>query len=331
MTGELMVIRPIAWSIGFSLFRTEIVLGTLRSKQMIFTLYGDYVRHVGGSIWVGSLIRLLARFRMSEQSVRSTILRMTRGNWLQVERVNSKSFYSLTPQGKRLLNEGAARIFQIDSTRAAWDGKWHLVAYSIPEGQRDKRERLRRELGYLGFGPLTNALWASPHDLRCEVERLADTLGLKEHLEIFTAVRDGFSDQNALVARCWDLPSINAQYAAFVQKFQLQYDTCRANFAALEPSDCFVRRFTLIHEYRRFPFVDPELPPELLPSDWHGYQAAKLFQDYHTLLADKANAFFQSVFVGPPSASVKVDLIAPAMREGRYVGGAKNEVHRDRV
>ncbi len=114
----------------------EMALGTLRSKQMIFTLYGDYVRHVGGSIWVGSLIRLLARFHMSDQSVRSTILRMTRGGWLQVERVNSKSFYSLTPEGKRLLNEGAARIFHIDSARAQWDGKWHLVAYSIPEMQR---------------------------------------------------------------------------------------------------------------------------------------------------------------------------------------------------
>lgn len=287
---------------AFCFQETEIVVGTLRSKQMIFTLYGDYVRHVGGSIWVGSLVRLLARFRMSDQSVRSAILRMTRGSWLQVERVNGKSFYSLTPAGKRLLDEGAARIFQIDSLHAPWDGKWRLVAYSIPESHREKRERLRRELGYLGFGPLTSALWISPHDLRAQVEHLADQLDLNGHLEFYTATHDGFSDQHALVARAWDLPRINAQYAAFIEKYQPLFDECRANWTTIAPSECFVRRFMLIHEYRRFPFVDPELPPELLPTDWHGLSAAKLFQDYHTLLAEPANAFFQSVFVGPPNA-----------------------------
>ena len=274
-------------------------MGTLRSKQMIFTLYGDYVRHVGGSIWVGSLVRLLARFGMSDQSVRSTILRMTRRGWLQPERVNTKSFYSLTPKGACLLDQGAARIFHVDSVRAPWDGKWRLVAYSVPESQREKRERLRRELGYLGFGPLTSALWISPHDLRAQVKRLADLLDLNGHLEFYTATHDGFSDEHTLVARIWDLPRINSQYAAFIDKYQSEYADCRARFSTLDPGECFVRRFMIIHEYRRFPFSDPNLPPELLPNDWHGHAAAKLFQDYHTLLADQANAFFQSVFVGP--------------------------------
>lgn len=297
MSG-LTATHSAARSDGFLVF-VEVFLSTLRSKQMIFTLYGDYIRHVGGSIWVGSLIKLLARFQMSEQSVRSTILRMSRGGWLQVERVNNKSYYSLTAEGWRLLDEGAARIFHFQSPRDKWDGKWRLVAYSIPETQRDKRERLRRELGYLGFGPLTSALWISPHDLRAEVERLAESLGLKECLEFYTASHDGFSNRAALVARCWDLPSLNAQYAGFITKYQPLYEECRANRAHIESSECFVRRFMLIHEYRRFPFIDPALPRELLPNDWHGERAAQLFHDYHELLADKANAFFQSVFVGP--------------------------------
>lgn len=291
--------RSAAWSDGFN-FPGGVALGVLRSKQLVFTLYGDYVRRVGGSIWVNSLIRLLVHFQMSEQSVRSTLLRMTRGDWLQAERVNGKSFYSLTLAGKRLLDEGAARIFNPPQP-AQWDGKWRLVAYSIPETQRVKRERLRHELGYLGFGTFTNTLWISPHDLRCQVELLMEQLELKGNLEFYTASHDGFTDLAELVARCWNLPSINAQYAAFIEKYQPQYDECCANLATIEPSECFVRRFMLIHEYRRFPFVDPELPTELLPSDWHGQQAAKLFQGYHERLADKANAFFESVFVGPPS------------------------------
>ncbi len=286
---------------------------------MIFTLYGDYIRHVGGSIWVGSLIQLLARFGMSEQSVRSTILRMSRGGWLQVERVNGKSFYSLTTQGWQLLDEGAARIFHFNSPRGEWDGKWRLVAYSIPEVEREKREQLRRELGYLGFGPLTSALWVSPHDLRREVEHLADTLGVANRVEFFTGAHGGFSDQSALVARCWDLPAINAEYTAFMEKYQPVFEDCQGRGLTIDPSECFVRRFLLIHEYRRFPFIDPELPAELLPDDWHGREAATLFQEYYALLADKANIFFQAVFAGPPSYNGcnpdETCTVAPAARE----------------
>lgn len=286
---------------------------------MIFTLYGDYIRHVGGSIWVGSLIQLLGRFGMSEQSVRSTILRMSRGGWLQVERLNGKSYYSLTPQGWKLLDEGAARIFQFRSRQESWDHQWRLVAYSIPEVDREKRERLRRELGYLGFGPLTSALWVSPHDRQAEVERVTVQLDLCGHLEFFTANHNGFSDRRTLVRHCWDLAQINAEYAAFVEKYQPLFEDCRGRGLTIEPSECFVRRFLLIHEYRRFPFIDPELPQELLPEDWHGQEAADLFHNYHALLADKANAFFHAVFVGPPSTaqrpSIEIPTLAPAPRE----------------
>jgi phenylacetic acid degradation operon negative regulatory protein len=300
----------------------------------MFTLYGDYIRHVGGSIWVGSLIQLLAHLGMSEQSVRSTIVRMSRASWLRVDRINRKSYYSLTPNGERLLAEGAARIFHVHSSRDRWDGQWRLVAYSIPETQRDKREQLRRQLGYLGFGPLTSALWITPHDLRREVECLAVELDIKPYVEFYTATHDGFSNAASLVAKCWDLPAINAQYAAFIERHRPPYDECRRVPGDIAPSECFVRRFMLIHEYRRFPFVDPELPPELVPADWHGPEAAALFQTYHDLLADKANTFFQSQFVGPPKP---IDISLPALPKGPATiapatrGGAKNEVRRDRV
>ncbi len=285
-------------------------MATLRSKQAMFTLYGDYVRHVGGSIWVGSLIQLLAHLGMSEQSVRSTIVRMSRAGWLRVDRIDRKSYYSLTPNGERLLAEGAARIFHIHSARDGWDGRWRLVAYSIPETERDKREQLRRQLSYLGFGPLTSALWMTPHDLHREVECLVKELDIQPHVEFYTATHDGFSDAASLVAKCWDLLAINAQYATFIEKYRLPYDQCKSVPGDIAPSECFVRRFMLIHEYRRFPFVDPELPPELLPADWHGPEAAALFQGYHDLLAAKANAFFESQFVGPPRS---IEISSPAL------------------
>ena len=38
----------------------------------------------------------------------------------------------------------------------------------------------------------------------------------------------------------------------------------------------------LVHEWRKFPMRDPELPRELLPPDWVGVRAANVFADLHT-------------------------------------------------
>ena len=44
----------------------------------------------------------------------------------------------------------------------------------------------------------------------------------------------------------------------------------------------------------------PELPPELLPSDWPGTRATMLFDRLHETLAVGANRFFDAVFEGRP-------------------------------
>ena len=46
------------------------------TQSMVFTIYGDYVRHYGNKIWIGSLIRLLKEFGHNEQSVRVAVYRI---------------------------------------------------------------------------------------------------------------------------------------------------------------------------------------------------------------------------------------------------------------
>ena len=276
---------------------------------MIYTLYGDYIRHAGGSIWIGSLIRLLGHFGVSQQAVRSTVSRMTRRGMLRVDRIGTRSFYSLTPESTKVIEAAAARIFHSHSPRNTWDGQWRLVTYSIPENAREARDRLRHELGWMGFGMLTNALWISPHDCRPEVDQLATSLGLCDHIEMFTARHEGFASAESIVARCWNLPAINARYAAFIDKYKPMYEQHLRLLKLgddLQPSQYFVHRFNLIHEYRRFPFKDPELPSELLPKEWRGTEATNLFRQYHDLLADKANAFFYSVFEKPTDSNIAI-------------------------
>jgi len=271
------------------------------SQDLIFTLYGDYIRHRGGEAWTGSLIELLGPFGLSGQAVRSTLSRMSRKGWLEGKKSGRHSFYSMTPRYIELLEEGARRIFQprCDS----WDGQWRLLTYSIPESRRHLRRRLRERLLWLGFGALNHTTWISCRDSRADVEHVVDSLRVRSHVEFFVAQHQGFSSDEEIVARCWNLAQLNDYYATLIAHYERPFREHQARLAngeSLEPQECFVRRFMLIHEYRSSPYVDPNLPLELLPDDWLGGRAAQLFQQYHDLLVEEAEVFVDSVFAQAP-------------------------------
>jgi phenylacetic acid degradation operon negative regulatory protein len=274
----------------------------LDSQGMIFTLYGDYIRYRGGEIWTGSLIKLLKHLGMSEQAVRSALSRMWKKGWLKRRRVGRRSYYSLTEKSQKLLAEGAQRIFE--PADGDWSGAWHLVAYNIPESQRHQRNRLRRELTWMGCGAFNTAIWISPYDITEMVEEVSRRLKIEPYVQVFHARHLGFTDAKELAARCWDLEMINSQYAAFIDKYAPMLARDKkglADWNTLDPADCFGQRFMLLHEYREFPFVDPHLPPELLPEDWLSTRATELFKEYYALLTAKANQFVDSVFEKAPA------------------------------
>jgi phenylacetic acid degradation operon negative regulatory protein len=276
-------------------------VGVLDSQGMIFTLYGDYIRYRGGEIWTGSLIKLLKHLGMSEQAVRSALSRMWKKGWLKRRRIGRRSYYSLTEKSKKLLQVGAQRIFEPED--GEWSGGWHVIVYNIPEEKRQQRNKLRRELTWMGCGAFNTAIWISPYNVTTTVREVSLRLGIEKYVQVFRAEHLGFTEAKELVARCWDLDRINEQYASFLEKYRpmLSRDKERLDdWDQVDAPECFTRRFMLLHEYREFPFVDPHLPPELLPSDWLSTEATELFKEYYALLTAKANQFVDSVFEQAP-------------------------------
>ena len=266
-------------------------------RSAMLTLYGDYVRHKGGEIGIGSLIKLLANFGLSQQSIRSAVSRMCGAGLLKAKRNGSKSYYSLTGDGFNLLDKGAQRIFE--RKKGNWDGTWSIVVYFIPEEKREARDRLRQELSWMGYGPLSGATWISPHDLAKEVLEIAEKLRIKEYVQVFQAKHQGLDGPQSIVSRSWDLNRIHKKYASFIARYRSRLEDHLRRLQvgeSVEPSRCFVERFNLIDEYRRLPFVDPDLPEELLPRNWLRSQAADLFHEYRDLLTEKANKYFNAVF-----------------------------------
>lgn len=274
-----------------------------RPQDLVFTLFGDFLLHRPGPVWVGSLIALLEPLGLSATNVRTVLSRMAGKGWLRSQRQGRRGYYSLTDRGRRLLEEGETRIYR-PRENESWDGQWTLVAYSIPEERRAQRDRLRVRLEWLGFGSLGNGLWVSPHDVAERVEEVAGELGVKGDLEVFRGDHLTPEPPSRLVVRCWDLAALNEEYEAFVDR---HLDACRLladDPGAVAPRDAYVRRFNLVHEFREFPLKDPFLPRALQPEDWAGECALSLFNYYRGLLAEAADRFVEPLVETPEPSPV---------------------------
>ncbi|WP_144510158.1 phenylacetic acid degradation operon negative regulatory protein PaaX [Bacillus sp. FJAT-22090] len=266
------------------------------TQSMIFTIYGDYIRHYGNKIWIGSLIRLLKEFGHNEQSVRVAVSRMMKQGWIDSEKKGNKSYYFLTSRGEARMEEAAIRIFKMMPNE--WDGKWRMLMYTIPEEKRQIRDELRKELLWSGFGSFSNGCWISPNNLEKEVEYLIEKYDIQNYVDFFVSEYKGPQANRTLVEKSWHLQELEGKYQAFISTYSKQYIVHQSmmNSGQMTDAECFVERTKLVHEYRKFLFTDPGLPKELLPEIWSGNHAALLFEQYYKLLAPPASHFFEEVF-----------------------------------
>jgi phenylacetic acid degradation operon negative regulatory protein len=271
------------------------VLGTseravVKPRSLVFDLYGDYVRWDGGQARLQVLVDLLGAFGVPASTARVVMARLRREGWLEARRNGRTTTYVLTDRSWRLLDEGRRRIFERE--RDPWDRQWRMVIYHVPESDRAARERLRKRLAWLGFGPLAPSTWVSPHD---RLESTASHLGREEaaRLDLLVARSRGPAADLDMARRCWDLEALQADFVAMRRSYQARL----ARYAASPPTgrDALVERISLVAEHRRLPFRDPDLPLDLLPAGWAGREVHSLFLETYAQLGPEAQRHYREV------------------------------------
>lgn len=249
-------------------------IGGASARSLLMTIMGEFVLPRGGPVWTQALVSALALFGLTDKSARQALARTAAEGWLASERVGRQVRWSVTPPGQRLLSQGAQRIYSFGRDDVEWDGRWLLLLVSVPESQRDLRHRIRSQLNWAGFGSPAAGVWVSPHTShQAEGQRILAGAGVTSSAMSFTASYGQVGSQDLLVARSWDLGALEQSYEDFIEEF-----------TGLDPAtdEAALRAQTrLVHEWRRFPFLDPRLPAQLLPDDWSGTKAADLFHTRH--------------------------------------------------
>ena len=252
----------------------------VRANSLIITIYGDSIAPHGGTVWLGSFIRLVESLGLNDRMVRTSVFRLAKEKWLVSAQSGRKSFYSLTATGRRRFEHAYRRIY--DDPSIAWAGDWQLV---LTGGKLTPLQRvgLRRELLWEGFGIIAPGVLAHPTAHSDSLLDILQDTGTQDKVVVMQAhTLDALSNRplQDLVHECWGLKAIAADYRGFIERFRPVLRVLQ-RASALDPEQCFQVRTLLIHEFRRVQLRDPQLPKQLLAADWPGESARQLCRELY--------------------------------------------------
>jgi ring-1,2-phenylacetyl-CoA epoxidase subunit PaaA len=238
------------------------------ARSLLLTVFGDVVLPSGGAAWLPTLTQAMEDLGVAPATTRQALRRLTTQGIVTPERLGRNASYHLTGAGLRRLEEAADRIYL--RRRLVWDGRWRMLTYSFPEDERGTRAALRKELAWLGYGSLASGMWVCPWDLGSRRDAVLAKHDVAGSVQSFTAALEG--DDRDLAARAYDLGELTEAHRGFLDT----YETGEI-WGGTDDRDAFAARIRLVHHWRKFLFLDPGLPDELLPADWLGDRAAETF------------------------------------------------------
>jgi len=267
-------------------------LGATSARSLLLTVLGEFVLPRAEPVWTQVLIDVLGLLEVEQKSARQALARTAAEGLLGSDRLGRRVRWSLSEQGTRLLSDGAARIYGFSAAAKPWDGRWLVLLVSVPEARRQLRHRLRTRLAWAGLGSPAPGVWVTPDPGKQDeaADVIAD-LQLTAVTSSFVGPFGAIGEQRAVVEQAWDLAEVEAAYEEFLASFSGAF----TGADPAGPAEVLAHQIHLVHAWRRFPFLDPKLPAELLPARWAGTRAAELFETLHSRWDAQARQHWQQL------------------------------------
>lgn len=280
-------------------------VGVASARSWLLTVLGEFVLPGQRPVWTATIVTVLSGLGLGEKAARQALARTAADGLIESERVGRRARWQLTDDGRRLLTDGAERIYSFAGQTNRWDGRWLVLNVVVPESQRELRRRLKTRMSWAGFGALATNLWVSPTvDREAEAKQLLDDLGLAATTLSFTGQFAGIGSETDLVTQAWDLGDIAVRYREFLASVPARHPTLG--------EATMLAQVRLVHEWRRFPFLDPQLPAELLPPDWIGARAAAVFRERHGAWHTAAQSHWHRLVASATDPSRRTGIMAVA-------------------
>ena len=235
------------------------------------------------------LNRLLIDLGLTPAAAKTMLARMRNRGQLAAQRTGRGSRYRLAGPFERSFQRIRAGH---TAAPIIWPGWFHTLLYQVPEAERPFRDLLRRHALLVGYGMLQQGLLIATAD---HTEALAVTLARRPASAIVyhAELRLSVDDARTAAAQAWALADVD----------EVLRRHCVALEAALaevpsrsEPTAQTLRRLA---EIVNAPLIDtllaPNLPPELLPTDWPMATLHRLIGKAHEHYLPPARAYVEQL------------------------------------
>jgi phenylacetic acid degradation operon negative regulatory protein len=258
------------------------------ARALLLVVIGEFVWPTGRPAWSSTLLRALSEFGIEPSAGRKALQRIAATGITTPGREANRVRWSVTGQGDRILRSGWERTYGWHARDTAWDGRWLVLSVTVPESQRKLRHHLQSRLLWAGLGSPAPGEWLTPHAERGEqVAEIVRQLGLEDQAHSFTGELGPLGDPLRLVGAAWDLDDLDKDYRTFIDAYAgREPRTDREHFRA---------RVELVQDWRRFPYLDPDLPAAYLPPSWHGVQASSLFTERYQAWQAASGRYWEAV------------------------------------
>lgn len=127
--------------------------------------------------------------RPSRRQAQRKLYNLVDAGWLERQGSYKQASYAITDEGRNRLSQLEQLSFSRSEAHAkAWDKRWRIVIFDIPETQREARYQIRRLLKELGFVQLQLSVWIHPLPLLEAFRRIQTAYGVAEHLFLLEVV-----------------------------------------------------------------------------------------------------------------------------------------------
>lgn len=266
-------------------------------KQLLLALFGEHVvDDEPGPIRASALIGVLEGAGIAAPATRATLDRLVRSGILDRSKQGREIQFSLTGHGVTVLREATDRVRGPRPFDPQGTG-WTLVTFTIPEGQRTLRHRLRSTLTWEGFAPLRDGLWLAPGeiDLAGSLEPLCRDLPPNTVVAFHARELGGFPIAESVRA-AWDIEAIRREHLAFIEVWD---DPA----AATQAASALTVRTMLVADWLALLRADPGLPREFMDAQWPAEHSTQVYHRMHQRLARASAAEFATLVAGPAAAS----------------------------
>lgn len=242
-------------------------------QHLLLALLGDYWSGRCEPLPSAALVDLLAEFDVNNSGARAALSRLSIRGLLVGTKDGRNTFYRVADSFRHVLPYGPIHTRAFAKPRVDWDGQWTMVAFTVPEDQRRLRPMLRGRLQSLGFAPLYDGLWVSPHAPDGELD-IALEVAPPRSCTVMRCTELASQTRQAM-ASAWDLTELGQSYQEFIRTFRPVWK--RLGGGKIGPTEALVARTRATYRWFVFAVTDPDLPEPLLPRGWPRAAAHDLF------------------------------------------------------